>query len=106
VLALPPVRSPALPAPLQPLTNYFVVAPAGSSFQVAATPGGSVLALTDVGSGFSFVGELPEVARQAINMLSAAWYENREAFVLGKAGEEICFAVSALLAKLDYGAYA
>lgn len=51
----------ALPAPLQPLTDYFVqsiVAP--GVYTLAAVAGGAVVPLTDAGSGTSFLGVIPD----------------------------------------------
>lgn len=49
----------ALPAPLQPNTDYYVQSVAGSVIRVAATPGGAAIALTDTGSGLHTLGEVP-----------------------------------------------
>jgi len=49
-----------LPAPLQAQIDYYVAAvPSVGVYQLAATPGGAVIDLTDVGSGTHFLGEIP-----------------------------------------------
>lgn len=51
----------ALPAPLQPLTDYFVqsiVSP--GVYTLAASAGGAVIPLTDIGSGSSYLGVVPD----------------------------------------------
>lgn len=53
----------ALPAPLQPLTDYYVQSVNGGSFKVAATPGGAAIDLTDTGSGVSMLGAIPDGVR-------------------------------------------
>ena len=50
----------ALPTPLQPMTDYFVVAiPSPGVYQFSATAGGAAITLADIGSGLSFIGEVP-----------------------------------------------
>lgn len=53
----------ALPAPLQPLTDYYVQSLNGGAFKVAATPGGAAIDLTDAGSGVSMLGVVPDGIR-------------------------------------------
>lgn len=63
----------ALPAPLQPNVDYIV--------STVVSPGVYQLqdvTLTDVGSGLSFVGEIPEGLKAWLKIRLATLYENRE----------------------------
>ena len=69
----------ALPAPLQPMTDYFVqsvVSPGVYTF--AATSGGAAIALTDTGSGTSYLGVVPEGLLAWLKIRLSTIYENRE----------------------------
>lgn len=69
----------ALPAPLQPKTDYYVesvVSP--GTYTLAATAGGPAIALTDAGSGLNFVGEVPEGLLAWLKIRLSTIYENRE----------------------------
>ncbi|MGE5467289.1 MAG: head-tail connector protein [Ignavibacteria bacterium] len=51
----------ALPAPLQPDTDYYVVAvPAAGTYQLAATKGGSAIDIADAGGGKHYLGAVPD----------------------------------------------
>lgn len=50
----------ALPAPLQPLTDYYVQAVTGGAIKLSATPSGPVIAITDTGTGQHYLGEIPD----------------------------------------------
>lgn len=51
----------ALPAPLQPNTDYFVQSVVSPGvYTLSATAGGAVIPLTDTGSGTSYLGAIPE----------------------------------------------
>ena len=51
----------ALPAPLQPDTDYYVrTAPGAGVYTLAATVGGALLDITTAGTGAHFVGAVPE----------------------------------------------
>lgn len=67
----------ALPGGLSRRTTYYVVNADGETFQLSATSGGSAVDLTDAGSGTNFVGELPSVISQAIQMLAHHQYWER-----------------------------
>lgn len=69
----------ALPTPLAERTDYYVQEKSGSSFKLAATAGGAVINLSDVGTGQSFIGRVPKKFMQAMLLLVGHWYENREA---------------------------
>lgn len=66
-----------LPAPLQAFTDYWVVGASGQTLQLAATPGGSALDLTTVGTGLNYVGDFPETIQQAVLLAVSYWHENR-----------------------------
>lgn len=69
----------ALPAPLQPNTDYFVqnvVAP--GVYALSATAGGAAITLTDAGSGQSFIGVVPEGLKAWLKIRLSTLYENRE----------------------------
>ncbi len=69
----------ALPAPLQPDTDYYAQSlPTATSLTLAATAGGAVIALTDAGTGTSFIGALHESVRSWMLMRIGALFENRE----------------------------
>jgi len=79
----------APPAPLKIKTDYFVVNPAGATFQVSATSGGSAIDLTDAGTGNNFVGpmpigEIPEGILQWMLLHMDTLYENRPGLVIDK----------------------
>lgn len=57
----------ALPVPLASNTGYYIVAAAAGIYQISATQGGSAIDLTSVGTGTSYIGEVPLLALQ--NML-------------------------------------
>jgi len=67
-----------LPAPLVARRTYYVRDVATDQFKLAAQPGGSALDLTDAGTGTHFVGLIPEALRQAILVLAATMYAQRE----------------------------
>lgn len=67
----------ALPAPLQPLTNY-VIDTADSSGYTLKDMTGSPITFTDGGSGSNFIGEVPEGIRNWILIRVGSMYENRE----------------------------
>ncbi|MGO4154345.1 head-tail connector protein [Cupriavidus sp. YAF13] len=80
--------SPALPAPLQPDTDYYVanvVAP--GTYQLAATAGGAPIALTSPGNDQSFVGVIPEGLKAWLKLRLAALYENREEVAIMSRGK-------------------
>jgi hypothetical protein len=75
----------ALPAPLQEMTDYFVLtAPGGGVYTLSATSGGAVIDITDAGSGTSFLGEIPEGITGWIKLRIGAFYENREELTSGE----------------------
>jgi uncharacterized phiE125 gp8 family phage protein len=69
----------ALPAPLKVRTDYFIQSVVSANvYTVSATSGGGVLALTDTGSGTSYLGVVPEGISAWMKMRLGALYENRE----------------------------
>lgn len=77
----------ALPAPLQPLTDYYVesVVQAGT-YTLAATAGGPAIDITGTASGTCYVGSIPEGITQWMKLRLAALYENREEVVVMQRG--------------------
>jgi uncharacterized phiE125 gp8 family phage protein len=67
-----------LPAPLQPDTDYFILSATNGAYTLSLTSGGAVIDITDVGSGTSFLGEVPESAKGWMSLRLAGLYENRE----------------------------
>ncbi len=56
--------------------------------------------------GYGAAADVPESTKQAMRLLIAHWYENREAVLTGTISKEIEFAVDSLLATEDWGRYA
>jgi uncharacterized phiE125 gp8 family phage protein len=51
----------ALPSPLKVQTDYYIAAnPSAGVYQLSATSGGAVIDIADVGTGNSFIGEMPD----------------------------------------------
>lgn len=72
-----------LPAGVLPETDYYVVAASGNALQLAASEGGAAIDITNAGSGKHYIGVVPAEIRQAMLLLIAHWYENREAVIVG-----------------------
>ncbi|MFM0506683.1 head-tail connector protein [Paraburkholderia sp. RL17-373-BIF-A] len=69
----------ALPAPLSAMTDYFVQNIVSDGiYKLSATAGGAPIALTDAGSGQSFVGAVPEGLKAWLKIRLSTLYENRE----------------------------
>lgn len=87
----------ALPTGLSANTDYHVRdwAAATGTFKVAATAGGTAVAITSAGTGTNFLGEVPEALRSALKLLLAHWFEHREASA-DVALREVPLAVEAL----------
>jgi uncharacterized phiE125 gp8 family phage protein len=68
-----------LPAPLQTKTDYYVqsVVSAGV-YTLAATAGGAAIALTDIGTGTSYLGVIPDGITAWLKIRLSTIYENRE----------------------------
>ncbi len=79
----------ALPTPLQPLTDYYIQSvPSAGKYTVAASFGGTLITLTDTGSGTSFIGEIPEGIRSWMKLRVGSLYQHREEyFTTEKAGK-------------------
>lgn len=68
----------ALPAPLQPDTDYFVQStPSSASFTLSATSGGAVITLTDTGSGTSYIGAVNEGLKAWMKLRLGTLYDLR-----------------------------
>lgn len=112
----------SLPFPAQTVTAVTYVDPAGAvqtlaptDYQLREFPGGSAVepfpgaswpsaaaragsvAVTFVAGYGPASSDVPAAIRQAILMLAAHWYENREAAVVGATATDLPFAVSALV---------
>lgn len=87
----------SLPSGLSADESYYVVGASGDNLQLSTSEGGSAVDITDVGSGTSFLGLVPDEIRHAMLLLVAHWYENREAVLVGTISTEIQFAVDSLL---------
>jgi uncharacterized phiE125 gp8 family phage protein len=69
----------ALPSPLQPDTYYFIKAiPSTGVYQLSSTVGGSLINLTDNGSGTSYIGKVPRGITAWMKIRLGTLYENRE----------------------------
>lgn len=74
----------AVPPPLQAGTVYYAISPSGNTCQVAATPSGTPIDLTGLGTGATFLVQRPPTAvLHAMKMLVSNWYENREPAPIG-----------------------
>lgn len=78
----------ALPAPLQPSTDYYVQSVADSVITLAATAGGAVIDLTDTGTGTSYLGEIPDGIISWMLLRLGSLYENREEVALMNRGKQ------------------
>lgn len=68
-----------LPAPLAPMTDYFVHSVVSEGvYTLSATLGGDQIALSDAGSGQSFIGVVPEGLKAWLKIRLSTLYENRE----------------------------
>lgn len=66
----------ALPAPLQPDTDYYVQSvPTSASFTLSATAGGAVIALTDAGTGTHYIGVIDEAVRAWMKLRLTSLYD-------------------------------
>ncbi|WP_316150439.1 head-tail connector protein [Cupriavidus sp. BIC8F] len=78
----------ALPAPLQPMTDYYVqsiVSP--GVYTLATTAGGAPIALTNTGTGQSFLGVIPEGIKAWLKIRLSTIYENREEVAIMNRGK-------------------
>jgi uncharacterized phiE125 gp8 family phage protein len=72
-----------LPSPLAIETDYYVRDVSGTTFKLALTLDGTAIDITDAGSGthyigFSNKGGIPARVKNAIKLITASLYENRE----------------------------
>lgn len=67
-----------LPAGLATYTDYYVRDVSGSSFKLEASVGGGAIDITDIGTGTSFIGEVPERIREAMMLRMATRFEYPE----------------------------
>lgn len=78
----------ALPAPLEPMTDYYVhTVMAPGVYRLAATVGGSAIDLTNAGTGTQYLGELPDEVAQWMLLRAAALFAHRESDVLVEKGQ-------------------
>lgn len=69
----------ALPIPLQPNTDYFVQSVVSPGvYTLAASASGAAIALTDTGTGTSYLGVVPEGIKAWMKIRLSTIYENRE----------------------------
>jgi len=68
-----------LPGGLAVATDYYVRDYTANTFKLAATSGGAAIDVTSAGTGTHYVGLVPEELLQAIKILAAELYLNREA---------------------------
>ncbi|MGP8437179.1 head-tail connector protein [Paraburkholderia fungorum] len=69
----------ALPAPLSSAVDYFVQSVVSDGiYRISSTAGGDPIALTDAGTGQSFIGAVPEGLKAWLKIRLSTLYENRE----------------------------
>lgn len=69
----------ALPAPLAVDTDYYIQSlPTATSFTLSATQGGPVLDLTTAGTGYSYLGAVPEGIGSWLKLRVGSLYDNRQ----------------------------
>lgn len=69
----------ALPQPLVPDLDYYIQAlPTSTSFKLSATQGGAVLDLTDAGTGYNYLGGVPEGIGTWMKLRVGSLYDNRQ----------------------------
>jgi uncharacterized phiE125 gp8 family phage protein len=72
-------RDGAPPAPLKVNTDYYVKAVVSADkYQLAASAGGALIDITDVGTGDSFIGAIPGGLIAWLRLATGSLYENRE----------------------------
>ncbi len=80
----------ALPTPLQPLTDYYVASVVSPGiYTLSATSGGAAIALSDTGSGNSFIGAVPEGIKAWMKVRIGAMYQRRAEFALTEKGSKL-----------------
>lgn len=73
----------ALPAPLQPDTDYYVQStPTSASFTLAATPGGAAITLNSAGRGTSYIGAVNEGIKAWMKLRLGTLYDLRADMVV------------------------
>lgn len=87
----------ALPAGLTADTDYYARDVSGNTLKLAATSGGTAIDITGAGTGIHFLGEVPMAIKQAIMILAAEMYEQREVSIIGSVVREALFAFRSLL---------
>ena len=101
------VSTTTLPAGLDAYTDYYVISASNATFKVSTTLGGSAVDITDTGTGSHFVTYPPKPVKQAVLMLVAHAYRNREPLLIGSISKELEFAVTSLLHSTQaWGSYA
>lgn len=76
----------ALPAPLQPDTDYYVQSVTGNAIKLSATAGGALIDLTDAGTGLHTLGEVPMGIKSwmLVRIDSLFMHRGEQAVVMGK----------------------
>lgn len=78
----------ALPAPLQPATDYYVQSVVSPGvYTLSSAPSGSAITLTTVGTGTSFIGEMPQSIMAWLKIRMGTLNENREEVALLNRGK-------------------
>ena len=99
------VSTTTLPAGLSAYTDYYVRDTSAATFKVATTVGGTAVDITDTGTGTHFVVMPPKPVKQAILMLVAHAYRNREPVLIGSISKDLEFSVQALLDTQLWGSH-
>jgi uncharacterized phiE125 gp8 family phage protein len=85
-----------LPAGLTSTATYTVINPTTDTLQLS-TDGATPVTITTAGTGINYLGTVPEAIKQAMLMLVAHWYENRETVNAGSLTSSIPFGADQLL---------
>jgi uncharacterized phiE125 gp8 family phage protein len=97
-----------IPAGLVENVPYYVVETAGEVFKVSLTQGGAAVDITSAGSGTVFLSKskFPQPIKQAMLLMLAHWFENREEVITGTIVARIPSGARALLAPYRMQAFA
>jgi uncharacterized phiE125 gp8 family phage protein len=69
----------ALPTPLTVDTDYYILTlPTSTSFTLATTPGGAQIDITAAGTGYSYLGAVPEGVGSWMKLRVGSLYDNRQ----------------------------
>ena len=87
----------ALPTGLSANTDYYIISAAAQTCKLSLTSGGEAVAITAVGTGTHYMGDMPEPIRAAMRLLIGHLFEYREAIITGTMVTVTPMAVKALL---------